>query len=99
MKTKKFIPLFVFAPILVLLIAYGVFTIHMQSQAKPALLAYLHSGYPHITESDLSLSELPTPTRNGDIRIIYSFVYNKYGEKLYLQYYYRNTKPIESFKQ
>lgn len=95
---KKLILLFVFAPVLVLLLAYGIFTIHIHYRAEPALLTYIHSSYPHIDKSDLCLSSLPMPTRNWDIKTVYSFVYNDSGERLNLIYYYRNSKRIVIFK-
>ena len=98
MKHKKLFIYCSLASVLVMLLAYVLFTIHFHYLAKPALLADIHSGYPDIEESDLYLSGLPMPTSNGDIVIEYSFVYNDYGEKLHLTYYYRNTRPIGCYK-
>lgn len=95
---KKLTLLFVFAPVLVLLFAYVIFTIHIHYRAESALLTYIHSSYPHIDKSDLCLSRLPMPTHNWDIQIVYSFVYNDSGERLYLKYYYINSKHIVTFK-
>ena len=81
-----------------MLSAYALFTVHFHYLAKPVLLADIQRSYPDVEASDLCLSCLPMPTPNLDMKIEYSFVYNDYGEKLRLTYYYRNTRPIECFK-
>lgn len=98
MKIRKTITDFLCASVIVILLEYILFSIHLHYLAMPELLAYIHRSYPDIDESDLCLSCLPMPTSNWDIRIEYSFVYNDYGEKLRLTYYYRNTRPIECLK-
>jgi len=98
MKIRKTITDFFCASVIVILLEYILFSIHLHYLAMPELLAYIHRSYPDIDESDLCLSCLPMPTSNWDIRIEYSFVYNDYGEKLRLTYYYRNTRPIECLK-
>lgn len=90
MKLKKLFCLLSF----VLLLTYGLFTIYVHGNAVPALLAELRPGYPEIGAWDLRIECLPMPTRDSDVIMRYSFVYNDHGERLYLTYYLHNTRPI-----
>ena len=97
-NNRKLFLLFSLTFALGVICAYCIFLIHIHYQARPAIVAYIHSSFPHIDESDLRLSGLPMPTRDWDVGITYSFVYNDFGEELHLTYYYKNTRPIQCFK-
>ena len=79
---------------LLFVLAYLVLTLYVHYKAVPALIDDLHPSYPELKASDLCIESLPFPTRDRDIQIQYSFVYNEYGEKLYLTYYLNHTRPI-----
>lgn len=84
------------------LLGYMIFTIYFHLHAKPIVLAYLQRNDPDfkegkLNENDLYLIELPTLTSDGDFRIEYAF-----GDgpdwSYCIQYYYRNSRPINMVK-
>lgn len=77
---------------------YALISIYIHYCAVVDILEYMNSIHEEFCAFDFRLESFPLLTSSWDIRISYSYIYNEYGERLTVIYYYRKTRPITCVK-